>query len=338
MARATTKRTAARRAKRPPHRPAEHDRARNRAFWSGTLSFGLVNVPVLVFPASRHSGVRLRLMSPDGRPLERRFFCPSDGKEAGSDELLRGYELDDGSYVTVTDRELEEIEPRKTREIDLRAFVDLAEISPAILERGYYLTPAEGTTKAYRLLADAMERTGRAGIATFVMREREYLVAIFAREGILCAETLRFHDELRDPKLIGIYPIEAPERQRVSRFERAINALSAKSIRRAELADRDTKRLKALIAKKHRAGRDIVRAEPTVREPEPDGEAEVDLLETIRMSLRRSRDGVGTHRLPTKPSHNSAGAASERKVSARIGTRNTVTAFGTRPRRIQIKR
>ena len=96
---------------------------------------------------------------------------------------MRGYELDDGSYITVEDRELEALEPEKTREIDLRQFVDLAELPAALLERGYYLTPQKEATKAYRLLAEAMERTKRAGIATFVMRKREYLVAIFAQGG-----------------------------------------------------------------------------------------------------------------------------------------------------------
>ncbi len=100
---------------------------------------------------------------------------------------MRGFELDDGSYIIVDDRELEAIEPEKTREIDLRQFVDLAELPPMLLERGYYLTPLKEATKAYRLLAEVMERTNRAGIATFVMREREYLVAIFAQDRILCA-------------------------------------------------------------------------------------------------------------------------------------------------------
>ena len=113
------------------------------AFWSGSLSFGLVNVPVLVFPATRHSGVRLRLMSRQGSPLERRFYCPKDGQEVAPDEIIRGYELEDGTYVVVSDDELEALEPQKSREIDLREFVDLSDLPPPLLERGYYLTPLE---------------------------------------------------------------------------------------------------------------------------------------------------------------------------------------------------
>ena len=133
------------------------------AFWSGSLSFGLVNVPVLVFPATRHSGVRLRMISADGTPLERRFYCPRDGKEVADDDIVRGYELDDGSYIIVSDEELADLEPKKTREIDLRAFVELSEIAPAFLERGYYLTPLKEATKAYRLLAEVMEKTHAPG-------------------------------------------------------------------------------------------------------------------------------------------------------------------------------
>ena len=197
------------------------------AFWSGALSFGLVNVPVFLFPASRHSGVRLRMISPDGTLLERRFYCPRDRKEVPADEIVRGYELDDGSYIIVSDQELEAAEPIKTREIELREFVDLSEISPIYMERGYYLTPTKGAAKAYRLLADVMEKNGRAGIATFVMRDREYLVAIFARKGILCAETLRFHDEVRDPETIGLpRPVNPPRLCGFGAFERSITASS----------------------------------------------------------------------------------------------------------------
>ena len=156
------------------------------AFWSGSLSFGLVNVPVQMFPATRHSEVRLRLMSPQGALLERHFFCPSDEQEVAPDEIVRGYELEDGTYIVVDDEELEALEPQKSREIDLQEFVDLSELPPSILERGYYLTPQKDATKAYRLLAEVMEQTQQAGIATFVMRDREYLVAIF-REMAFCA-------------------------------------------------------------------------------------------------------------------------------------------------------
>jgi DNA end-binding protein Ku len=272
------------------------------AFWSGSLSFGLVNVPVLLFPATRHSGVRLRMMSRTGSHLERRFFCPRDGKEVRPDEIVRGYELDDGSYILVEDDELEALEPQKTREIDLRQFVDLAELPPMLFERGYYLTPLKEATKAYRLLADAMERTRRAGIATFVMREREYLVAIFARDGILCAETLRFHDEIRGPETIGLPEPPPAERRRVSSFERSIGALFTNTFPHQELVDEPTKALLAIIERKKKAGRDLIRADHAARDADGDQDDDVDLLATIRHSLRHVADGPPRRRRPAKPS------------------------------------
>ncbi len=262
------------------------------AFWSGSLSFGLVNVPVLLFPASRHSGVRLRLLSPQGSPLERRFFCPQDGKEVSPDEIVRGYELDDGSYIIVDDHELEAIEPQKTREIDLRQFVDLAELPPALLERGYYLTPLKETTKAYRLLAEVMERTRRAGIATFVMRDREYLVAIFARrrdplrrDAPLPGRNSRSHDDWLAEA------VRRPQRRRVSAF-RALHrrSLQQGASRRAELADETSRRSLAIIdAKEKDRSRSGSHRSRRRRAPIPIKKANVDLLETIRRSLRAPR-------------------------------------------------
>jgi DNA end-binding protein Ku len=229
-------------------------------------------------------------MSPGGSLLERRFFCPRDRKELADREIVRGYELEDGSYILVSDRELEAIEPEKTREIDLRQFVEVAELPPALLERGHYLTPLKESTKAYRLLADVMERTGRAGIATFVMRQREYLVAIFARGGILCAETLRFDDELREPQSVGLPEPTQSARSRVSAFRRSIDALFAKTLSKSELVDRTTQSLRTIIERKKKARRDLVRTPHEADNVDSDENADIDLLETIRQSLRRARN------------------------------------------------
>ena len=295
------------------------------AFWSGALTFGLVNVPVLLFPATRHSGVHLRMMSPDGSFLERRFYCPVDEREIAADEIVRGYELDNGSYVIISDQELEDLEPQKTREIELREFVDLADVAPAFMERGYYLTPSKGAAKAYRLLADVMEKTGRAGIATFVMREREYLVAIFARNGILCAETLRFHDEVRDPRSIGLPEPITPPRQRVSAFERSIGTLSAKALSHEKLVDPDTEKLKAIIARKKKAGKDLIRTNDQTQNAASDEEGDIDLLDTIRRSLRHVDKGHGSRIHPANPPRNGsrAGRTDDRRteVSKRASSR-----------------
>ena len=148
----------------------EQEEGRARSFWSGTITFGLVSVPVELYPASRLQRVSLRMVGPDGTPLARRYFCSKDRKALDWDDIVRGYEIEKDEYVVVTDDELERLAPEKTRDIDLRLFVDVSEIDPMYFERAYYLTPGGNSTKAYRLLAATMEATGRAGIATFVMR------------------------------------------------------------------------------------------------------------------------------------------------------------------------
>ncbi len=273
--------------KQTTSKPSEQapTKASFHAFWSGALSFGLVNVPVMVLPASRNSGVRLRMIGPNGSLLERRFFCPSEDNELSDNEIVRGYELDDGSYITIEDEELEALEPKKTREIDLRAFVDLSELPIALMERGYYLAPTADSTKAYRLLAEVLERTERAGIGTFVMRDREYVIAIFAKGGILHAETLRFHDEIRKVEEVGLPALEKASPVRVAAFERSIKALHSNSLSPTDLADRSTEALKALVEKKKKAGRGLIRSEPDADQSDGADASETDLLETIRRSL-----------------------------------------------------
>src|SRR5262249_8916646 len=158
-----------------------------RAFWSGTVTFGLVSIPVALFSANRSGRPSLRMLAPDGTPVARRYACSRDDRLLDADDIVRGYEIRKGKYVVVADDELEALEPRKSRDIDMRQFVDADELDPAYFERAYYLAPAGQSTKAYTLLAKMMERTGRAGIATFVMRGREYLVAILADAGLLRA-------------------------------------------------------------------------------------------------------------------------------------------------------
>jgi DNA end-binding protein Ku len=143
---------------------------RARAFWSGTITFCLVSIPVNLFPANRSGGVSFRMVDEEGTPLARVYFCPREDRPIDWDEIVRGYKLDDGDYVEVTEEELEALEPRKSRDIDLRRFVPAEQIEPIYFERGYYLTPGGESTNAYMLLAETMQRAGRAGIATFVMR------------------------------------------------------------------------------------------------------------------------------------------------------------------------
>jgi DNA end-binding protein Ku len=292
--------------KKPPGKGDGAKPGRKRAmgaFWAGTITFGLISVPVQLFPAQRRSRVSLRMLDEDGTPLRRRYFCPNHERLVESDEIARGYEVGEGEHILVTDEELEALTPGKSREIDLQRFVDASQIPPLFFERAYFLTPSGDSNKAYRLLADVMEHTGRAGVATFVMRNKEYLVAILAEDGILRAETLRFQDEVRGPGSAGLMDDPEVDQDEAARFEKAIRSHTADELDPEEMRDDFTAALERLVASKRKKGEDLVEVDVPSRPGEEgevpaedgevpaegdDGEAaeEVDLLERIRISLQ----------------------------------------------------
>lgn len=266
-----------------------NDEIRARAFWSGTISFGLVSVPVDLFPANRKERVSLRMLGPDGTPLARRYYCPKDDREVPYSEIVRGYPVG-RKYVVMTEEELEAVEPRKSREIDLRLFVDREEIDPVLFERAYYLVPGGQSTKAYRLLAQTMERAGRVGVATFVMRTKEYVVAIIAEDGILRAETMRFADEIRTAKDVGLAEPKKAQAAAVKKMRTQIAKLAKKDIALSELEDRNAERLLAIIERKRKKGEDVVEAD--VAEDVEEEKDIIDLMEVLRQRLAGRETGA----------------------------------------------
>lgn len=252
-----------------------------RPLWSGTITFGLASVPVDMYPANRSDHLALRMLSPDGVPLNRRYYSQETGRDLDDDQMIRGYEIEKGEYVVVTDDELEKLAPKKSRDIDMRRFVDEKTIPPIYFERGYFLTPGGGTEKAYRLLAKTMEDSGRAGIGTFVMRGKEYLVAITAENGILRAQTLRFADEVRTPDDIGLPDEKKSAKQAVGKFEKLIAKQSRKQLSTKELKDERKDRVLKLVKSKRSRGKDVVE---TDIESNHAGNV-VDIMEVLKKSL-----------------------------------------------------
>jgi DNA end-binding protein Ku len=254
---------------------------RVRPFWSGTLTFGLVSVPVNLFPANQASRAPLRMLGPEGEPLARKYYSEKTERDLDADEMVRGYEFDKGKYVVVTDEELERLAPEKTRDIDLTRFVKEESIPPLYFERGYFLTPAASSEKAYKLLVEAMEKTGQAGIATFVMRGKEYLVAIFADHGILRAETMRFPDEIRSPAEVGLPKKKKAPPAMVRKFETLISRKSKKNFSPSKLEDEQTGQLLKLVKKKQAKRSNVVRVESDERD---EGNV-IDLVQILKKSL-----------------------------------------------------
>lgn len=221
------------------------------------------------------------MLSPAGEPLARRYFSQKTEKDLDADELVRGFEIDKEKYVVVTDEELERLQPEKSRDIDLKLFVPKDDIPPLYFERGYFLTPDANSEKAYKLLAETMAKSGVAGIATFVMRGKEYLVSIFSDHGILRAETMRFADELRSPSEVGLPKKKKVPPAKVRKFEKLIGTKSKKEFSGSKLQDEQTEALLKLVKKKQGSRKNVIKVESN----EGEQAQVIDLMQILKKSL-----------------------------------------------------
>jgi DNA end-binding protein Ku len=257
-----------------------------RALWSGSLSFGLVNVPVQLVSAARDLDYHFHeLHDKDKVRIEQRRFCSKEDAEIMWEEVARSYDLD-GKQVIVSDEELASVQPRKTRTIDIEAFVDLEDVDPIHFDHPYYLVPAgesEGTLRAYRLLVEAMGTRERIALGRLVMRTKEYLVAVRVREGTLALSTMLFHDEVRDSGAIETGG-KKPTRKALENAVAIIEELSTEWDPE-RYTDCYRERLKRVIDRKRKGER--IRAPQPEREPAP----APDLMAALQRTLDRIKDG-----------------------------------------------
>ena len=256
-----------------------------RALWTGSLSFGLVNVPVQIVSAVRDLDLHFRqLHEKDTVPVETQRWCSEEDKQVPYEAITRSYELDGGKTVIVTDEDLEAVEPRKTRTIDIEQFVDLSEVDPIYFNHPYWLVPAgddEGAARAYQLLLGVMEQTDQAALGRFVMRAKEYLAIVRARDGALTLTTMRFHDEVRATKDVPSAGGKStkPEKKELDAAVELIEALGTDwDPERYE--DRYRKRLQAVVNKKKK-GQKIEAPEDAGKAPD----AVPDLMAALEQSL-----------------------------------------------------
>jgi len=170
-----------------------------RAIWSGAISFGLVNIPVKLYSAVSRKTVRFHQIDAESGQRIRQMRVNPEGEEVPYEQIVKGYEIGPDRYVTIDPDELDSIAPEKSRTIDIEDFVDLEDIDPIFFDHPYYLAPDKGAAKAYKLLVDAMDESGKVAIARVVLRSKENLVAIRPRDGVLAMETMLFADEVIDP-------------------------------------------------------------------------------------------------------------------------------------------
>jgi DNA end-binding protein Ku len=285
-----------------------------RAIWSGTISFGLLNVPVKLYSAVARRGISLReIRESDGARIRHRRIAEGSEEEVPYGEIVKAFEITPDSYVPLSKDEMAALAPEKTRAIEVQDFVDLDQIDPIYFDSPYYLGPADGAEKAYSLLAQAMEESGKVAIARFVFRNKEHLAALRpTSDGVLTLTTMRFADEVVSPSELEDVLPEGEQKVAKKEVEMAEQLIDSLTTEFDPDAYRDEYReeLLALIERKAE-GKDVLTA-PETEEPKPT--AAPDLMSALEESIAAVKDGG--KRKARKPAAKTSGKAPPSKKRA----------------------
>lgn len=293
-----------------------------RSIWSGAISFGLVNVPVKLYSAVSRKTVRFhQLHDADQVRIQQKRVCPADGEEVAYEHIVKGYEISPDRYVVIEPEELEALDPKKTRAIEIQEFVDLDEIDPIYFDHPYYLAPDTGASKAYRLLLSAMQETNKVAIARVVIRQKENLVAIRATGDVMTMATMVFHDEVISPDTIDEIPEESDAEvsaREVEMAQQLIDSLSS-DFEPEKYHDEYRERVLELIEAKA-AGQEI-----TIQPPEEPAKVP-DLMAALEQSLAAAKgsggDGKasGTRKRRSTASSGNGGGSKKKSSSSGSGS------------------
>jgi DNA end-binding protein Ku len=267
-----------------------------RAIWSGSISFGLLNVPVKLYSAVARRNIALReIRESDSARIKHRRVAEGTDEEVPYDEIIKAYEITPGQYVPLSKDEMAGMAPEKTRAIDVQDFVDLEEIDPIYFDSPYYLGPADGAEKAYSLLAKAMEASGKVAIARFVFRNKEHLAAIRTSGGTLTLTTMRFADEVVSPdELDDVLPDKAPKvaKKEQEMAQQLIDSLST-DFDPSAYRDEYREQLMSLIEQKAE-GKEIVASEAEA----PQATKAPDLMAALEQSIAAVKGKPATKKKP----------------------------------------
>jgi DNA end-binding protein Ku len=281
-----------------------------RPLRNATISFGLVSIPVRFYTATKSEDVHFNLLHAScGTRVNRKWWCPHHEKIVDSDELVRGYAISKNKFVTFEDEEIEALETDSNRALDITEFVDLNEVDPIFFEKAYFLGPAPGGGKTYKLLASAMKKQNRVAVARWVAAGKEHLVVIRPYENGLALHTMYYADEVRD---FGAIDLEegAPVREKeVHLAETLIDELTEKKFNPTQFKDEYRERLLEQIRNKARGK--TIEMEP--REEEKGGEV-IDIMEALRRSLGQGR--APAKRAPAKRAASRKRAPSRKRATA----------------------
>ena len=269
-----------------------------RAIWSGAISFGLVNVPVKLYTATSPKTVRFnQLSAKTGARIRQKRVDPTTDEEVPYEDIVKGYEITPDRYVTITNEELEALDPKATKTVDIEEFVDLVDIDPIFYDHNYYLAPTAGGAKAYRLLLDAMREAGKVGIGKVVIRSKQQLCALRPTGDVLALTTMLWGDEVLSPDRLDeigeIEEAQATDRE-LKMAEQLIASLSA-HFEPTKFHDEYREQVLALIEAK--ANGEEIAAAPQAEEPA----AAPDLMAALEASLAAVRSGPEDEPAPKKP-------------------------------------
>jgi DNA end-binding protein Ku len=253
-----------------------------RAMWKGAISFGLVTIPVAVYPATEEKTLRFnQLHDEDGGRIRYKRVCEKDGEEVTFEHIVKGYEVEKDRYVVLTDQDLNAIPVESSRAIDIHRFVDLDEIDPVMFKKSYYLVPEETGAKAYALLREAMADDGRVGIAKVSFRDKEHLAALRFKDEAFVLETMYWPDEIREADFGGVDVSAKVRGQELEMAKQLIESLSGEW-NPEEYSDEYREALLQIVeAKLNGQEIEVVAPEPTAKV--------VDLMEALKASVAAAK-------------------------------------------------
>ena len=256
-----------------------------RAIWKGSISFGLVNIPIALYPATRREELKFRLLrKSDLSPVNYKRVAEKDGKEVSWDEIVKGYEYEKGKYVVLNDEDFERVDLEATQTVDIQDFVDQEEIDPMFFYKPYYLEPQKGGDKAYALLRDALKNSKKVGIAKVVIKTRQYLAGVKPEDGALVLELMHFADELADSEKLHLPKKVEMGKREMTMAKSLIDSMASK-LNPEKYHDDYREALMEVIEEKVEAGGKEIE-EKTRKAPKPT--KVIDLVSVLQKSLEQT--------------------------------------------------
>ena len=259
-----------------------------RAIWKGSISFGLVNIPIAVYPATRKEELKFRLLREgDLSPVNYKRVAEKDGKEVPWEKIVKGYEYEKGKYVVLKDEDFKRVDLEATQTVDIKDFVDLEEIDPMFFYKPYYLEPQKGGDKAYTLLRDSLQKSKKVGIAKVVIKTRQYLAGVKPKDGALVLELMHFADELLETDKLHIGKKAEAGKREMTMAEALIKSMSTRWDPK-KYQDDYREALMEVIEEKVEAGGKEIDEKPK-KAPTPT--KVIDLVSVLQKSLEESGRG-----------------------------------------------